>query len=95
MEKELQKERNIRFLLGTAGNTPTYKTIILYPDANGGKCKVNEYNEPLPFEALTPKGCLLVDVCTEEGKDALISIFKMLNDDSVYEWHPETELYTE
>ena len=73
------KNDNIRFLLGTITGAPAYKLLIDYPDSNGVRHKVNEYNEPLPYDMEKPEGVLFLDVASEECKNSLISLRFNLN----------------
>ena len=67
------KNDNIRFLLGVMTNTPGYSMIIDYPDSSGVRHKVNEYDEPLPYDMEKPKGVLCLNITSEELKNSLIS----------------------
>jgi len=60
--------------MATAKNTPSYKVIIDYPDADGTMRKVNEYDERLPYEMIVPRGTLLMEVVDEKSKDVLIDL---------------------
>ena len=73
------KDNNIRFLLGAITNSPAYSVIIDYPDSSGIRRKVNEYDEPLPYDMTKPEGVLLLDVASEECKNSLISLRFNLN----------------
>lgn len=73
------KDNNIRFLLGTITNAPEYKIIIDYPDSNGVQHKVNEYDEPLPYNMEKPTEVLIINVIREETKNTLIKLFNDLS----------------
>jgi len=68
------KDANIKFLLGTATNKPTYKFIIDYPDSSGVRRKVTDDGMPLPYNIAIPAGMLQVKAESQQLKDEIVNL---------------------